>query len=116
MKIKRFENIILEGSTIDMEKIIPFGEWRKGSTKYGDIVNRIMMYLRLYKIENESIVLNLDEFLKETNIKLDELKEFLNSEEIKRLIDFDIKIEGDNIYFTDLNRSKNIDHLENKKV
>jgi hypothetical protein len=87
-------------------KVMNFGEYRKGSTKYGGMVDSIMSWLRMHKEEkSDTIKVNLDKFLKETNIDINELEDFLQNNQTK-LISFDISVSNEIITFSNLNNTK----------
>jgi hypothetical protein len=88
----------------DLENI----EYRKGSSKYGNLVIKLMEFLRMFKNkENNEIIFNIDDFEKQSYIKISEIEELINDEKSKNLIRFEIKIENDKIIFSDLVTDKN---------
>lgn len=105
---KNIKNMIKEFKNFNPEttKVMNFGEYRKGSTKYGGMVDSIMSWLRMHKEEkSDTIKVNLDKFLKETNIDISELEDFLQNNQTK-LISFDISISDNLITFSNLNNTK----------
>lgn len=108
--IKRFQQY--EDVLIDTKptEIIKFGEYRKGSSKYGQLVDTIMTWLRLHKTSGDNIKkisTKLNKFLSETRIKLEDLQSFLKEKDKTNLISYDIKIIGDEIYFSGLAKRTN---------
>lgn len=82
------------------------GEYRKGSNKFGGIVSDIMMFLRMYKDSNEqkdTLKFKIDEFQKKSNIDTKRIQQLLDSD--ANLLSFDIKIDNENITFTNLNNA-----------
>jgi len=81
------------------------GEYRKGSNKFGGVVNDIMMFLRLYKTDtkNDIIKFNIDEFQNISNIDIKRIKHMLDSN--SNLISFDIEIDDKYIIFSKLNKA-----------
>jgi len=103
--VSRYVSIINE-ENLENDKILNFSEYRKGSNKYGILIDGMMMWLRTYRKDNSNIIIsNLDKFLKESNINKDLLIEFLNDIENTNLINFKISIENDQIKFYDLNKT-----------
>lgn len=81
-------------------------EYRKGSKEYGGILTKLIEFLRLYKDDKE-IIFNIDNFEKESNISIDEVKKLLKSkEEGKNLFDFNIIFEDDKIIFNNFDSGK----------
>ena len=89
-KIKKFEDF----------------EYRKGSNEFGSIVSKIMDWLRIHKTDAKITKLktNINKFLSETNIKLEELQKLINSKH--NLYNFKIILDNDTIIFDKLNDSK----------
>lgn len=93
----------------DAMKITSFsdfaGEYRKGSHKFGGLVNDIMMFLRMYKDDKnkKSLKFKRDEFEKGSNIKISDIVKLLNSK--TNLLSFDIKIDDKYITFQNLNKA-----------
>lgn len=79
------------------------GEYRKGSDKFGGLVNDIMMFLRLYKDDGEKDTLKfrIDEFQKKSNIDIKKIQQLLDSD--ANLLSFNINIDDKYITFTNLN-------------
>ena len=98
--IKEFKHFELN------QKVQSFGEYRKGSNKYGGLVDKIMMWLRMHKEEKLNIIkVDLAKFLSETNIKINELEDFIQNNQTK-LISFDISISDNQVEFSNLNNTK----------
>jgi hypothetical protein len=80
--------------------IIHFGEYRKGSDKWGTMITKIMEWLRLKKEEMkkelDNIQINIDDFQSETNIQLSELENFVKDKISKGLYKFEIIIDYSN--------------------
>lgn len=94
----------------DENKIISFkdfqpGEYRKGSNKFGGLINDIMMFLRIYKKNKNknSLKFRIDEFEKGSNIKIEDIIQLINSG--TKLLSFDIKIDDEYITFKNLNKA-----------
>jgi len=98
--------MILEFKEFDLnkQKVQSFGEYRKGSNLYGGLVEKIMMWLRIHKEKNNTIKVDLDKFLSETNIEISELDNFIKNNQTK-LINFNITISDNLIIFSNLNNS-----------
>ena len=91
---------------LDTQKVQSFGEYRKGSNQYGGLVDKIMMWLRIHKEEkSNTIKVDLDKFLSETNIEINELEDFIQNNQTK-LISFDISVSDNHIEFSNLNNTK----------
>jgi len=83
-------------------------EYRKGSSKFGGLIVKIMEFLRLYKSDENELTFNIDEFIKKSNISMTEIKELLDAEDLKTLIYFTISIDETNnkIIFSNLRPQK----------
>jgi hypothetical protein len=102
---------------------VVFGEFRKGSSKYGQLINDIMLFLRNYDIDNND---NLTFNVKDINIDLDMLNKLKNDDNKNKLISFDIEYLDNNknivdnidkngyIRFINLNKKMNDRPWENK--
>lgn len=79
------------------------GEYRKGSDKFGGIVSDIMMFLRMFKKneQKDTLKFRIDDFQKKSNIDINRIKQLLDSD--SNLLSFDIKIDDEYITFTNLN-------------
>lgn len=80
-----------------------FGEYRKGSDKYGKLVSRIMEFLRLPEFknhieENDGLKFEIDDFEARSHIKIDKIKQLLNKDH--NLYSFDIDIDDKYITFS----------------
>ncbi len=80
------------------------GEYRKGSNKFGGIVNDIMMFLRIYKEGGQKDILKfrIDKFQEGSNIDIKRIKQLLDSD--TNLLSFDIEIDDEYITFSNLNK------------
>jgi hypothetical protein len=80
--------------------IIHFGEYRKGSDKWGTMITKIMEWLRLKKEEMkkelDNIQIDIDDFQSETNIQITELENFVKDKISKGLYNFEIVIDYNN--------------------
>jgi hypothetical protein len=81
-------------------------EYRKGSTKYGETISKIMEWLRIYKTEQKinKITVNKTKFLKDINITIEQLIDLQQNG--KKLYNFTITITDDKIILSDLNLTK----------
>ena len=79
IEIKRFKHF--EDVLIDVPKdIVKFGEYRKGSDKYGVMISSIMDWLRLHKSKGDTvnrIEVEKNKFFSQTNIKEVDFLSFL---------------------------------------
>ena len=87
------------------------GEYRKGSNKYGQLVNDIMMFLRLpeYKDhinDNDGLKFNIGDFEKKSNISIEDIKKMLLDKYKNKLLSFDITIEGNFIIFKNIKNTR----------
>jgi len=82
-------------------------EYRKGSKKFGGLLVKLMEFLRIHKNENNKIIFNINDFEKQSNIKINDIKSLLSDDKGKNLYKFDINIDNDNIIFTNLTSDKN---------
>jgi hypothetical protein len=102
------------------QDIIHFGEYRKGSDKWGSMITKIMEWLRLKKDEMkkelDNIQINVDDFQSETNIPLTELEDFVKDKISKGLYNFEIVIDYDNnsIKFYNLSDRNTLQIEQNK--
>lgn len=80
--------------------IVHFGEYRKGSDKWGTMVTKIMEWLRLKKEEMkkelDNIQIDIDDFQSETNIQLTEIENLVKDKISKGLYKFEIVIDYNN--------------------
>lgn len=104
--IFRFNHFIKEEVLVEPESIVKFGEYRKGSGKYGELVKAIMMWLRTYRKGTSSFISTpVSKFLKETGIKYEELEKFIDDLPTTKLISFSIDLYGGSIIFSELNNT-----------
>lgn len=81
------------------------GEYRKGSEIFGNLVSRIMEFLRLPEFKNDvdekgEIKFSQSDFEKRSHIKVKEIKKLLNTD--NNLYSFDINIDDKYIKFSNL--------------
>ena len=81
------------------------GEYRKGSEKFGNIVSRIMEFLRLPEFKNDidengEIKFEISDFQKRSHINVNKIKDLLNTD--NNLYSFDININDNYIIFSNL--------------
>lgn len=81
-------------------------EYRKGSQKYGGLITKLMEFLRIYKKDNNSLIFNISDFEKKSNINISEINDLLSYENKNNLINFSIEIENDKIKFDNLTKDK----------
>lgn len=80
-------------------------EYRKGSKEFGGIITKLLEFLRLYDTQ-EDLVFNIDDFVKKSNITIEEIQKLLHSKEIgQKLYDFEIVLDKNNILFKNLNKT-----------
>jgi hypothetical protein len=96
---------IKEDVLVSPVQVQKFGEYRKGSGEYGDLVNATLEWLRTYRKKDNALKVSLKKFLKETNIKLEDLQNFIANKDKTNLISFNIDIQGDQVIFTDLDKT-----------
>ena len=80
-------------------------EYRKGSEKFGNIVSRIMEFLRLPEFKNDidengEIKFEISDFQKRSHINVNKIKDLLNTD--NNLYSFDININDNYIIFSNL--------------
>jgi hypothetical protein len=83
-------------------------EYRKNSDKYSGLIHDMMLFLRNYDNIDDSLTIPIDDFLDNVNSTIEELEEF---QEESGLVSFNIKIEGDNIHFYNLDKSSKQRHV-----
>ena len=81
-------------------------EYRKGSQKFGGLITKLMEFLRIYKKDNNSLVFNIVDFEKKSNINISEINDLLSYENKNNLINFSIEIIDDKIKFDNLTKDK----------
>lgn len=83
-------------------------EYRKGSKKFGSLLVKLMEFLRIHKNkDNNEIEFNINDFEKQSNININDIKTLLSDEKGKNLYKFDINITDDKIIFTNLTSDRN---------
>jgi len=98
--------------TLESTKILKFDdysniEYRKGSQKFGGLITKLMEFLRIYKDkEDNNLVFNINDFEKESKIKISEINELLSDENKNNLINFGIEIKDNKIIFSSLTKDK----------
>lgn len=112
MDVKRFEDFVGDIHKLNLSdefstQIPTFGEYRKGSEKFGGLLTKMMEWLRLEKEKDASkdtITVDLNRFLSESGIKLNEMEDFIKDKIAKGLYNFEIRInyDEDTIIFSDL--------------
>lgn len=85
------------------------GEYRKGSTKFGNLVNSIMEFLRLPEFknkldENDGIKFEISDFEKRSNISIEKIKQLLNND--NNLFSFNINIDDKHITFSNIKKTR----------
>lgn len=83
-----------------MPDVTTFGEFRKGSEKYGGLINKLMDWLRLQK-ENtnqdaDNVIVSFDKFENETSIKISEIEDFIKDKIADGLYNFEVVLDYDN--------------------
>lgn len=94
------------------------GEYRKGSGKFGKLVNRIMEFLRLPEFknhieENDGLKFEIADFEKRSHIKVDNIKQLLNNDH--NLYSFDIYIDDKHIKFSNINKTYKDRYVSGRK-
>ena len=95
-----------------------FGEYRKGSDKFGKIVSRLMEFLRLPEFknhieENDGLKFEIADFEQRSNIKVDKIKQLLNNDH--NLYSFDIDVDDKNITFYNINKTYKDRYVSGRK-
>lgn len=95
-----------------------FGEYRRGSSKFGKLVSRIMEFLRLpeFKIhieENDGLRFEIDDFEVRSHIKVENIRQLLNNDH--NLYSFDIDIDDKYITFSNINKTYKDRHVLGRK-
>ena len=85
------------------------GEYRKGSNKFGKLVQDIMMFLRLpeyndHRNDNDGLKFTIKDFELKSNISIEEIKKLLKSQH--KLISFDIILDDDHIIFKNFKNTR----------
>ena len=116
MDVKKFEDFVGDIHRMNLSdefstQIPTFGEYRKGSDKFGGLLTKMMEWLRLEKEKNvskDTLTVELNKFLSESGIKLNEIEDFIKDKIAKGLYDFEIQINYDNDTITFSNLVKKI--------
>jgi hypothetical protein len=95
-----------------------FGEYRKGSNKFGKLLSRIMEFLRLpeYKNhidENGKLKFKIPDFEAKSHIKISKIKDLLNTK--NNLYSFDINIDDNYITFSNLKNTYKDRYVSGRK-
>ena len=95
-----------------------FGEYRKGSDKFGKLVSRIMEFLRLPEFknkleENDGLRFEIADFEARSHIKVDAIKQLLNND--NNLYSFDIDIDEKHITFSNINKTYKDRYVSGRK-
>ena len=95
-----------------------FGEYRKGSDKFGKLVSRIMEFLRLPEFknkieENDGLKFEIADFEARSHINVDKIKQLLNNDH--NLYSFDIKIDDKYIIFSNINKTYKDRYVSGRK-
>ena len=95
-----------------------FGEYRKGSDKFGKIVNRIMEFLRLPEFknhldENDGLKFEIADFEARSHIKVDNIKQLLSNDH--NLYSFDIDIDDKYIIFSNIKKTYKDRYVSGRK-
>jgi hypothetical protein len=103
---------IYDGKIIKFNDFDQF-EYRRGSSKFGGLLTKIMEYLRLFDNDSKTLKFDIKNFESETNIELKDVEELIKANnETKTLFDFNIEIQNDEIIFSNLNNKQ--DPFESK--
>lgn len=94
------------------------GEYRKGSSKFGKLVSRIMEFLRLPEFknkldENDGLKFEIGDFEKRSHIKIDEIKQLLNND--NNLYSFDINVDDKNVTFSNIKKTYKDRYVSGRK-
>lgn len=94
------------------------GEYRKGSKKFGKIINRIMEFLRLPEFknhidENDGLRFEISDFEARSHIKVDEIKQLLSNDH--NLYSFNIDIDDKYINFSDIKKTYKDRYVSGRK-
>lgn len=106
------------GADTRVKSFKEFGEYRKGSDKFGKIVSRIMEFLRLPEFknhieENDGLKFTIADFEARSHIKTDKIKQLLNNDH--NLYSFDINIDDKYITFSNLNKTYKDRYVSGRK-
>jgi hypothetical protein len=94
------------------------GEYRKGSMKFGNLINKIMEFLRLPEFKdkidnNDGLRFERKDFEKRSNINTAEIEQLLNNEH--NLYSFNINIDDKYITFSDINKTYKDRYVSGRK-
>lgn len=107
--IRKLENKIIKFNEFDIDNL----EFRKGSQEYGDLVSKLVEYLRIYKNENDDkLIFNISDFEKDSNLSINDINMLNNLPSKKSLFEFDIEIKDGKIIFSNLQNKKSVHHME----
>lgn len=82
-------------------------EYRKGSNEFGGLLTRLLEYLRYIRSEEKILTFNLIDFEKESHITKTELESLIKAKEDgKKLYEFEIVIDGNNVTFSKFDSGK----------
>jgi len=95
-----------------------FGEYRKGSDKFGKIINRVMEFLRLPEFkthieENDGLKFEISDFEKRSHINIDKIKQLLSGDH--NLYSFDINIDDKHITFSNIKKTYKDRYVSGRK-
>jgi len=95
-----------------------FGEYRKGSNKFGKLVSRIMEFLRLPEFknhidENDGLRFELVDFETRSHINIDKIKQLLQGDH--NLYSFDIDIDDKYITFSNIKKTYKDRYVSGRK-
>lgn len=95
-----------------------FGEYRKGSNKFGKLVSRIMEFLRLPEFknhidENDGLKFELVDFETRSHIEIEKIKQLLNNDH--NLYSFDIDIDDKYITFSNIKKTYKDRYVSGRK-
>jgi len=95
-----------------------FGEYRKGSDKFGKLLSRIMEFLRLPEYKNHvdedgELKFKITDFEAKSHIKVNKIKDLLNTD--NNLYSFDININDDFITFSNLKNTYKDRYVSGRK-
>lgn len=93
-------------------------EYRKGSDKFGNLINRLMEFLRLPEFskkidENDGLKFKIQDFEKRANISVDEIKKLISGD--NNLYSFDIDIDDKYISFSNINNTYKNRYVSGRK-
>ena len=93
-------------------------EYRKGSSKFGKIVNRIMEFLRLPEFknhieENDGLKFEIYDFEKRSHISIEEIKQLLGTDH--NLYSFDINIDDKYVTFSNIKKTYKDRYVSGRK-